>query len=64
MILAREWKRLFGDLENFDGKKIIRPDSILDILKVLVEHEDIKAFFIKLAGLLKAPVFKEFSKKV
>ena len=38
-------------------------DSILDILKVLSEHEDVKAFFIKLGALLKTPVFKEFSKK-
>ena len=49
-----------GDLKN---PEIFPVDSILDILKVLAEHEDIKAFFTKLAGLLKAPVFKEFSKK-
>lgn len=38
-------------------------DSILDIMKALLEHEDIKAFFIKLGGLLKTPIFKGFLKK-
>jgi len=50
-------------IEDLSNPELFPVDSILDILKVLVEHEDIKAFFTKLAGLLKAPIFKEFSKK-
>ena len=50
-------------IEDLKDPKTFPVDSILDILKVLAEHEDIKAFFTKLARLLKAPVFKEFSKK-
>jgi len=50
-------------VEDLKDPEIFPVDSILDILKVLVEHEDVKAFFGKLVGLLKMPVFKEFSKK-
>lgn len=51
-------------VEDLKDPELFPVDSILDILKVLAEHEDVKAFFTKLTGLLKAPVFKEFSKKV
>lgn len=50
--------------EDLKDPQLFPVDSILDILKVLAEHEDVKAFFTKLTGLLKAPVFEEFSKKV
>jgi hypothetical protein len=51
-------------VEDLKNPELFPVDSILDILKVLSEHEDVKAFFTKLTGLLKTPVFKEFSKKV
>ena len=51
-------------IEDLKDPELFPVDSILDILKVLAEHEDVKAFFTKLTGLLKAPVFEEFSKKV
>lgn len=51
-------------IEDLKDPELFPVDSILDILKVLAEHEDVKAFFTKLTGLLKAPVFKEFSKRV
>jgi len=51
-------------IEDLRDPELFPVDSILDILKVLAEHEDVKAFFTKLTGLLKAPVFKEFSKRV
>lgn len=51
-------------VENLKDPELFPVDSILDILKVLAEHEDVRAFFTKLTGLLKTPVFKEFSKKV
>lgn len=51
-------------VENLKDPELFPVDSILDILKVLAEHEDVRAFFIKLTGLLKTPIFKEFSKKV
>ena len=50
-------------VEDLKDPELFPVDSILDILKVLSEHEDVKAFFTKLTGLLKTPVFKEFSKK-
>ena len=50
-------------VEDLKNPELFPVDSILDILKVLTEHEDVKAFFTKLTGLLKTPVFKEFSKK-
>lgn len=50
-------------VEDLKNPELFPVDSILDILKVLAEHEDIKAFFTKLTGLLKTPVFREFSKK-
>ena len=49
--------------EDLKNPELFPVDSILDILKVLAEHEDVKAFFTKLGALLKTPVFKEFSKK-
>jgi len=51
-------------VEDLKNPELFPVDSILDILKVLTEHEDVKAFFTKLGGLLKTPIFKEFSKKV
>jgi len=51
-------------VEKLKDPELFPVDSILDILKVLAEHEDVKAFFIKLGALLKTPIFKEFSKKV
>lgn len=51
------------EIKDLKNPELFPVDSILDIFKVLVEHEDVKAFFTKLAGLLKTPVFKEFSKK-
>ncbi len=51
-------------VEDLKNPELFPVDSILDILKVLVDHEDVKAFFTKLAGLLKMPVIKELSKKV
>lgn len=50
-------------VEDLKNPEKFPVDSILDIIKVLVEHEDVKAFFTKLVGLLKLPAFKEFSKK-
>jgi len=50
-------------IEELKDPAIFPVDSVLDVLKVLIEHEDIKAFFIKLVGLLKMPIFKGFSKK-
>lgn len=49
--------------EDLKDPELFPVDSILDILKVLAEHEDVKAFFTKLGMLLKTPIFKEFSKK-
>ena len=49
-------------IEDLKNPEIFPVDSILDILKVLVEHEDVKSFFDKLVGLLKTPAFKAFSK--
>jgi len=51
-------------VEELKNPELFPVDSILDILKVLAEHEDVKAFFTKLGALLKTPIFKEFSKKV
>ena len=51
-------------VEDLKDPELFPVDSIPDILKVLTEHEDVKAFFTKLTGLLKTPIFKEFSKKV
>jgi len=51
-------------VEDLKDPELFPVDSILDILKVLAEHEDVKAFFTKLGALLKTPIFKEFSKKV
>jgi len=50
-------------VEDLKNPELFPVDSILDILKVLAEHEDVKAFFTKLGALLKTPIFKEFSKK-
>ncbi|MBA7577884.1 hypothetical protein ES708_19740 [subsurface metagenome] len=51
-------------VEDLKNPELFPVDSILDILKALAEHEDIKAFFTKLGGFLKTPVFRELSKKV
>jgi len=50
-------------IEDLKNPELFPIDSVLDLMKVLVEHEDIKAFFTKLGSLLKTPIFKEFSKK-
>jgi hypothetical protein len=50
-------------VEDLKNPELFPVDSILDILKALVEHEDVKAFFTKLGSLLKKPILKEFSKK-
>lgn len=50
-------------IEDLKNPELFPVDSILDILKALAEHEDVKAFFTKLGSLLKTPILKELSKK-
>lgn len=50
-------------IDDLRNPEIFPVDSILDIFKILIEQEDVKAFFDKLVGLLKTPIFKELSKK-
>jgi len=59
---------LFASLLGVSDEDIRNPDkfpigSEVDIIKALVEHIDVKAFFTKLTGLLEMPVLKEFLKK-
>ena len=50
-------------VEELKNPELFPIDSVLDIIEVLMEHEDIKTFFIKLTKLLRTPIFKGFSKK-
>lgn len=59
---------LFSSLLGVSDEDIRNPDifpigSEIDIVKALVEHIDVKAFFTKLTGLLEMPILKEFLKK-
>ena len=59
---------LFADLLGVDINDIRNPEkfpigSEIDIIKALVTHVDIKAFFTKLTELLEMPALKEFLKK-
>ena len=60
---------LFADVLGVKIEDIKNPDlfpmgSEVDIVQALIEHIDVKAFFTKLAGLLKNPAWKEFSKGI
>lgn len=59
---------LFASLLGVSEEEIRNPDifpigSEIEIIKALVEHIDVKAFFTKLTGLLEMPILKEFLKK-
>lgn len=59
---------LFADVLGVKPEDIRNPDIFpmgaeVDIIKALVEHIDVKAFFTKLTGLLEMPILKEFLKK-
>ncbi|GAH45462.1 unnamed protein product, partial [marine sediment metagenome] len=59
---------LFADVLGVKNEEIRNPDifpmgSEIDIIKALVEHIDVKAFFTRLTGLLEMPILKEFLKK-
>jgi len=59
---------LFADVLGVKPEDIRNPDIFpmgaeVDIIKALIEHIDVKAFFTKLAGLLEMPILKEFLKK-
>jgi len=59
---------LFADVLGVKNEEIRNPDifpmgSEIDLIKALVEHIDVKAFFLKLTELLKMPILKEFLKK-
>ena len=51
------------EVEDLKNPEFFPVDSILDILQNILEHEDVKAFFLKLANLLRMPAVKEFLKK-
>lgn len=60
---------LFSSILGITMEEIKNPDlfpmgSEIDIIKALVEHIDVKAFFIRLTVLLEAPMFKEFLNKI
>jgi hypothetical protein len=59
---------LFADVLGVKNEEIRNPDVFpmgteIDLIKALVEHIDVKAFFLKLTGLLEMPILKEFLKK-
>ena len=51
------------EVKDLKNPELFPVDSILDILQNILEHEDVKNFFTKLASLLKIPAVKEFLKK-
>jgi len=58
---------LFADVLGVKIEDIMNPNlfpmgSEVDIIRALVKHIDVKAFFIKLTELMKMSVWKEFSK--
>ena len=60
---------LFSDvlgvkIEDIKNPNLFPMGSEVDIIKALIGHIDVKAFFIKLTGLLKDPAWKGFSKGI
>lgn len=66
---SKEILDLFASLLGVKPEEIRNPDlfpmgSEVDIIKALINHIDVMAFFDKLAELIKMPVSKEFLKKI
>ena len=51
-------------VEDVKNPNLFPMGSEIEIIQALVGHIDVKAFFTKLTGLTKMPIWKEFSRKI
>ena len=51
-------------IEDIKNPSLFPMGSEVDIIKALVEHIDVKSFFLRLAALAETPMLKGFLKKI
>ena len=51
-------------IEDIKNPKLFPMGSEIDLIQALMGHIDVKAFFTKLTGLMKIPIWKEFSRGI